>query len=108
MTIQIHIGISTSDAADNCPAFVPRRLIVAGAAANWGHITRTREAWTLDRRRSPRIPRLSAQQVALIPQCAECRGVWPAADDDRWRAYLDMEDELVFYSPGWAEREFVD
>jgi hypothetical protein len=42
---------------------------------------------------------MSAEQVALIPQCAECGEVWLPADDDRWRAYLDTDDDLVFYCP---------
>ena len=53
-----------------------------------------------------RISAVSAEQVALIPQCAECRQVWLPQDEDRWRAYLDTEDELVFYCPACAEREF--
>jgi hypothetical protein len=47
---------------------------------------------------------MSAEQVALIR--AECGEIWLPADEDRWRAYLDTEDELVFYCPGCAEREF--
>jgi hypothetical protein len=42
---------------------------------------------------------MSAEQIAIIPQCAECRQVWLPQDEDRWRAYLDTEDELVFYCP---------
>jgi hypothetical protein len=38
---------------------------------------------------------MSAEQVALIPECAE---VWLSADEDCWKAYLDTDDELVFYS----------
>jgi len=34
---------------------------------------------------------VSAKQVALIPQCAECGEVWLPADADRWRAYLDTD-----------------
>jgi hypothetical protein len=49
---------------------------------------------------------MSAEQVALIPQFAECREVWLSADEDRWRAYFDTDDELVFYCPQCAEREF--
>lgn len=40
---------------------------------------------------------MSAEQVALIPQCIECQGVWLPADEDRWRAYLDIDDKVVFY-----------
>ncbi len=53
-----------------------------------------------------RISAVSVEQVALIPQCAECGEVWLPGDDDRWRAYLDTDDELVFYCPHCAEREF--
>jgi hypothetical protein len=42
---------------------------------------------------------VSAGQVELIRQCAECLQVWLPVDEDRWRAYLDTEDELVFYCP---------
>jgi hypothetical protein len=51
---------------------------------------------------------VSAEQVALIPECAECYRVWLPDDGDRWRAYLDTDDELVFYCPGCAERKFDD
>jgi hypothetical protein len=30
------------------------------------------------------------------------------ADEDRWRCYLDTNDELVFYCPDCAGREFGD
>ena len=49
---------------------------------------------------------VSAEQVALIPKCAECGEVWLAADEDYWRAYLDTDSELVFYCSECAEREF--
>jgi hypothetical protein len=52
------------------------------------------------------IGRVSAEQVALILRCAECLEVWLPDDDDRWRAYLDTDDELVFYCPECAECEF--
>ncbi len=51
---------------------------------------------------------MSAEQVALIPQCAECREVLLPADEDRWKAYLDTDDQLVFFCPECAEREFSD
>jgi hypothetical protein len=38
---------------------------------------------------------VSAEQVALIPEYAECGEVWLPADDDRWRAYLSTDNELV-------------
>jgi hypothetical protein len=51
---------------------------------------------------------VSAEQVALIPRCAECGEVWLPADEDRWKAHLDTDDELVFYCPACAESEFAD
>jgi hypothetical protein len=44
-----------------------------------------------------------AEQVALIPQCAECKRVWLPDDGDRWQAYFDTDDVLVFYCPECAE-----
>jgi hypothetical protein len=52
---------------------------------------------------------VSAEPVALIPQCVECRRVWLPADKDRWRAYpTDDEGELVFFCPVCAGRESDD
>ena len=50
---------------------------------------------------------MTAEQVALIPQCAECGEIWLSGDKERWRAYLDTDSELVFYCPECAEREFA-
>ena len=49
---------------------------------------------------------MSAESVALIPECAECDARWLPADEKRWRAYLggdDLEEpaELAFYFPEW-------
>jgi hypothetical protein len=49
---------------------------------------------------------VSAEQVALIPQCVGCGELWLPVDEDRWQAHLDTEDELVFYCPSCAAREF--
>jgi hypothetical protein len=49
---------------------------------------------------------VSAEQVALIPQCAECKRVWLPDDGDRWQAHFDTDDVLVFYCPECAERKF--
>jgi hypothetical protein len=51
--------------------------------------------------------RVSAERVALIPECAECDARWLPADE-RWSAYLadDEPAEVVFYWPKCAEREF--
>jgi hypothetical protein len=52
--------------------------------------------------------RVSAKQVALIPQCAECGEVWLPADRERWEAFLtdDEPPEVAFYCLECAEREF--
>lgn len=51
---------------------------------------------------------MSIEQVALIPRCAEYVDVWLPGDEDRWRAYLDTDDELVFFCSECAEREFAE
>ena len=51
---------------------------------------------------------VSAEQVALIPQRTECNRVWLPDDGDRWQAYFDTDDELAFYCPKCAEREFPE
>jgi hypothetical protein len=38
---------------------------------------------------------VSAEQVAVIPQCAECSERWLPGDEERWSAYLDTDDELA-------------
>jgi hypothetical protein len=51
---------------------------------------------------------VSAEQVALIPECAECERPWMPADAERWKAYLtdDEPPELAFFCEECAEREF--
>jgi hypothetical protein len=61
----------------------------------------------------PETARVSAEQVALIPRCAEREAAWLPADEERWRAYLGRDDldepgEVVLYCPECAEREFGD
>jgi len=58
--------------------------------------------------RRPRDSPVSAEQVALIPRCAECDALWLPADENRWCAYLtdDEPAELVFYCPVCAEQAF--
>jgi hypothetical protein len=51
---------------------------------------------------------MSAERVALILQCAEYGEVWLPADEDRWKAYLETDDDVVFYCPDCAELEFGD
>jgi hypothetical protein len=55
-------------------------------------------------------PRVDAQHVALIPECAECDRPWLPADEERWQAYHtdDEPPELAFYCSSCAEREFGD
>ena len=35
---------------------------------------------------------MTAEPVALIPQCAECRMVWLPRDDEHWSAHLTDDD----------------
>jgi hypothetical protein len=52
---------------------------------------------------------MSTEQVALIPQCAECGELWLAGEQDRWCRYViddGPDDQLVFYCPDCAKREF--
>jgi hypothetical protein len=51
---------------------------------------------------------MSAEKVALTPQCVECGAVWLPGDGDRWQAWLtdDEPPELGFFCPECAEREF--
>jgi hypothetical protein len=53
---------------------------------------------------------MSAEQAALIPQCAECGERWLPADRGAlWAFHTDDEPpENVFYCPECAEREFGD
>ena len=48
---------------------------------------------------------MSLEQVALIPQCAEYGERRLPDGEERWRAYLDADDDLLFYCPR-AESEF--
>jgi hypothetical protein len=51
-------------------------------------------------------------QVALAPECTECKAIWLRADEQRWRLYLgvekdlDEQPELVWLCPDCAAREF--
>ena len=57
---------------------------------------------------------MSAESVTLVPRCAECEAASLPTDEERWRAYLGVDEhldepaELVFYCPDCAEREFGD
>jgi hypothetical protein len=59
------------------------------------------------------VAAMSAEQVALIPRCAECAAHWMPADEKPWSAYLgglDVKEpaEVVFYCPECAQREFSE
>ena len=49
---------------------------------------------------------MSAEQVAVIPQCVECGEFWLPVDKGRWRAYLDTANEVVIFCVECAEWEF--
>jgi predicted RNA-binding Zn-ribbon protein involved in translation (DUF1610 family) len=49
---------------------------------------------------------VSAEQLAIIPTCAECGERWLPDDEDRWQAYFATDGVLIFYCPKCAEREF--
>lgn len=56
-----------------------------------------------------RVTTVSAEPVALIPQCEECNKVWLPTEGETWQAHWidDGPDEkLVFYCWECAEREF--
>jgi hypothetical protein len=35
---------------------------------------------------------VSAENVTLIPSCADCEAPWLPGDQERWRAYLGGDD----------------
>jgi hypothetical protein len=37
---------------------------------------------------------VSAESVALIPECVECNVRWLPADEERWRAYFGCDENL--------------
>jgi hypothetical protein len=49
---------------------------------------------------------VTPEQVALVPQCSECKRIWLSEDKERWRAYLDCDDEVWLFCPECAGREF--
>jgi hypothetical protein len=54
---------------------------------------------------------VSAESVALIPECAECVAVWLPDSGERWRAYwIDggPDEQLVFYCYECAELALGD
>jgi hypothetical protein len=51
---------------------------------------------------------VKAEDVASILRCSECGAVWLPADEERWRAYIDCDDEIQVFCPDCAVREFED
>jgi hypothetical protein len=51
---------------------------------------------------------VSAEQVAIIPDCTECEKPWLPADEEPWHAYLtdDEPPEVAFFCPTCSERDF--
>jgi hypothetical protein len=49
---------------------------------------------------------VSAEPVGPIPECEERGRPRLPADEDRWRAYHDDEDEVRFFRVDCARREF--
>jgi hypothetical protein len=49
---------------------------------------------------------VSAEQVAVIPRRAECDALWLPVEEEHWLDYLTDHDEIVFYCPSRAGREF--
>jgi hypothetical protein len=45
--------------------------------------------------------------VRSRPRCSECGRPWLNVRE-RWRSYLDCDDELVHFCPDCAEEEFGD
>lgn len=57
----------------------------------------------------PLATAVTAEPVAVIPQCEECNRLWLPADRDFWKAHwIDdgPEGKPVFYCPDCAERAF--
>lgn len=51
---------------------------------------------------------MSAERVAVIPECEECGAYWPPDDPERWRLALVDVDGLVWYCTECYEAEFGD
>jgi hypothetical protein len=52
------------------------------------------------------VPRVDAEQVAVVPECEECGAVWLPADPEHWRLVLGDVDELVWLCAACWEHEF--
>jgi hypothetical protein len=51
---------------------------------------------------------VSESPVADLPACVECGTTWPPADEERWQLHQVDVDELAWYCPVCAERDFAD
>jgi hypothetical protein len=49
---------------------------------------------------------VSPEQAADALACAQSHAVWLPGDEERWRAYLEGDDEIQVFCPECAEREF--
>jgi hypothetical protein len=46
------------------------------------------------------------RRIELVPKCVECDAVWLPADEDRRQLHQVDVDELAWYCPACAVREF--
>ena len=51
---------------------------------------------------------MSAERVAIVPECVECGARWLLDDPERWQLREVDLDELAWYCPRCAEREVGD
>ena len=51
---------------------------------------------------------VSAERVAIVPECVECGARWLPADTERWRLVEVDLDEYAWYCRSCAEHEFGD
>ena len=49
---------------------------------------------------------MSPEEVALVPERVECDDRWLPGDEARWQLHVADIDEVVWYCPHCAEREF--
>jgi Zn finger protein HypA/HybF involved in hydrogenase expression len=51
---------------------------------------------------------MTVEEMRREIRCAECSAFWLSDAEGPWRCYLISGDELLFYCPECAEREFGD
>lgn len=97
--------VGTSRARDDVAGQRPRRVSSSG-----GGLTQTGQLLGRHASGALHCRAVTTERVRLVPACQECSRLWLPGDRDRWRAYwIDAgdEDELLFYCPSCAEREFA-